>query len=105
MSFREEPKSLEEMLEWGMISKFIYERVLHIKDFEEAKKYISRYYGYQTWSFQPCHIWEYVEENDIDIASFTMNDFAVFCIKLAKGRMNPTAPVQVYKSFLRQELR
>lgn len=95
MVFRTEPKSLEEMLDWGMISYNMYHK-LFMLSFEDAKKKIDTELGYQTWSLGVSHIMEYVAEHKVDVSKFTRNEWAKHCIKLSKGKMCPWAPSKVY---------
>lgn len=97
--FREEPNSLIEMLQWGMIGYRQFERNHHIP-WPEVYDYIAKHEGFQTWSFGLDHIAEYVAKNDIDVSSFTPYDWTVHCLKLAKGRMNPNHPREFYNRFV-----
>ena len=95
-SFRETPKSTEELYKWGMISLRQYE-VVKCLPLQEA---IEKCGGFQTWSFGVCHLEEYIAEREIDLLKDfkNVNDWAGHCIKLAKGRMNPVAPVTVWNN-------
>lgn len=94
--FRSIPTSLHEMLQWGMISYKQFKAVEHLS-FEEAKYNIE---GYQTWSFVVDHIMEYIKLNNIDVCSFSRNEWTLHCLKLAKGRMGPYQPSIVYDRYV-----
>lgn len=99
--FRDEPNSLEEMLAWGMINERIY-RMYSKTDFETAKSEIQQHWGYQTWVYGVHHIAEYIVKSKINVASFTRNEWAMHCIKLAKGKMHATAPITVYNRLVQR---
>ena len=98
--FRETPMNLEEMVRWGMISHRIYDRVAHLP-FNEAKERIDKEFGYQTWSFGSDHIYQYIRERDIVLHKDfdNLNEWVGHCLKLAKGRMNPAAPTEVWHKY------
>ena len=93
--FRSIPTSLREMLQWGMISYKQFKSLEHLS-FNDAKHIIDTDQGYQTWSFGTNHVMEYIKQNNIDVGSFTRNEWTLHCLKLAKGRMNPNTPSIVY---------
>lgn len=93
--FRTEPNSLEEMLAWGMISIKLYNMHSNM-EFEAAQAEILRHWGLQTWSFGVSHIMEYVAKSKVDVGSFTRNEWAGHCLKLANGKMCPNIPTVVY---------
>lgn len=93
--FRSIPTSLREMLHWGMISYKQFKSLEHLS-FNDAKHIIDTDQGYQTWSFGVEHIMEYIKLNNIDVSSFSKNEWTLHCLKLAKGRMCPNQPSIVY---------
>lgn len=95
------PENLNEMLEWGIISHWVFNKVSHLS-FEDAKKEISEYYGTQTWSVQPSQIHEYIEKYSINVNDYTAKQWMVHCLTLTKGRMNPNTAFDVYNSLVKK---
>ncbi|EQA7786735.1 hypothetical protein ACX818_001329 [Acinetobacter baumannii] len=100
--FRSEPKTLEEMRKWDMISYKIYLKVCHLP-FELAKKEIEEHYGYQTYVYGIHHILEYINQYNVNVKLFTKNEWIAHCLKMAQGRMNPNVPAEVYDTIVKKE--
>lgn len=99
--FRETPNSLFEMYAWGMISHNTYEQ-FEKSNFEWAKGRIENTIGYCTWSFGIYHLREYIKTQNVDVLSFSKNDWVAHCIKLARGRISQPAVVQIYDEHFRE---
>lgn len=98
--FRSEPKDLEEMYKWGMISRFVFEKVLsdvgHLSQAEQIA-YANGKFGTQTWRFGKDHFKEYVEEQGIDISKeFELNDWIAHVCKTSGGRASIPAAHEFY---------
>lgn len=86
--FRKDPLSIEEMLDWGMISKFVYERAIQAhSDFYNQKKFIEACYGYQTWVYGKGHIKEIL--SDVDCTKMSNHDIILLVLKTTRGKVNP----------------
>lgn len=96
--FRTEPNSLEEMLSWGMINKWVFNKIKHMS-FEEAKNLVYSEYGIQTWSFNESHIVEWLIKNEIDPICFEKQEFMRLILTKTGGRINPNEISKVYDEY------